>query len=108
MSGKSEEKPNSSWFLFSNQKDDTSTNPNGPESDLEMNERLANIFKQLDKNGNGRIDIQELTAALKGCGMSAQYAEVNVVSITDIMIFENIASKLLKMIAYLSFFHRNF
>lgn len=47
------------------------------ESDYEIEERLGHIFKQLDRNGNGRIDIQELTTALKDSGMSHQYAEVN-------------------------------
>lgn len=47
------------------------------ESDRETDERLAVIFKQLDRNGNGRIDIQELTASLKDLGMAHQYAEVN-------------------------------
>lgn len=51
-------------------------NVNHVETDSEIEERLANIFKQLDRNGNGRIDIQELTAALKDLGMSHQYAEV--------------------------------
>lgn len=47
------------------------------ESDYEIEERLGQIFKQLDRNGNGRIDIQELTTALKDSGVSHQYAEVN-------------------------------
>lgn len=46
------------------------------ESDHETEERLENIFKTLDRNGNGRIDIQELTVSLKDLGMSHQYAEV--------------------------------
>lgn len=46
------------------------------ESDRETEERLGNLFKQLDRNGNGRIDIQELTASLKDLGMAHQYAEV--------------------------------
>lgn len=49
------------------------------QSDLEDEQRLAKIFKQLDRNGSGRIDMQDLTAALKGFGMSAQYAEVSVI-----------------------------
>lgn len=47
------------------------------ESDHETEERLENIFKTLDRNGNGRIDIQELTVSLKDLGMSHQYAEVS-------------------------------
>lgn len=69
----------------SNQDPDSSTdqlnaqqNQSPSESDLESEERLGQIFKQLDRNGNGRIDIQELTGALKGSGMPAQYAEVSV------------------------------
>lgn len=49
------------------------------ESDRETDERLAAIFKQLDHNGNGRIDIQELTASLKDLGLAHQYAEVNAI-----------------------------
>lgn len=56
-------------------------NQSPPESDLESEERLAQIFKRLDGNGNGRIDIQELTGALKGSGMPHQYAEVSQLSI---------------------------
>lgn len=52
-----------------------------PESELESEERLGMIFKRLDRNGNGRIDIQELTGALKGSGMPHQYAEVSRLSI---------------------------
>lgn len=48
------------------------------DSDMESEKRLANIFRQLDRNGNGRIDIQELTEALKGFGISQQYAEVSI------------------------------
>lgn len=46
------------------------------ESERETEKRLENIFKKLDRNGNGRIDIQELTASLKDLGMAHQYAEV--------------------------------
>ncbi|XP_065086560.1 mitochondrial adenyl nucleotide antiporter SLC25A25 isoform X1 [Ochlerotatus camptorhynchus] len=38
-------------------------------------ERLEKIFKKLDRDGNGRIDIQDLSAALKEFGLSHQYAE---------------------------------
>lgn len=53
-----------------------------PETDLEIDERLANIFNRLDRNRNGRIDIQDLTSALKGVGMSQQYAEVKEVKLS--------------------------
>lgn len=46
------------------------------ESEQQMVDRLELMFKQLDRSGNGRIDIQDLTAALKEFGMSMQYAEV--------------------------------
>lgn len=39
-------------------------------------ERLERIFKKLDRDGNGRIDIHDLSAALKEFGLSHQYAEV--------------------------------
>lgn len=39
-------------------------------------ERLEKLFKQLDRDGNGRIDIHDLSAALKEYGISHQYAEV--------------------------------
>lgn len=41
-------------------------------------ERLEKIFNNLDRSGNGRIDIQDLSAALKASGMSDKYAEVSV------------------------------
>lgn len=39
-------------------------------------ERLEKLFKTLDRDGNGRIDIADLSAALKDVGLSHQYAEV--------------------------------
>lgn len=50
---------------------------NQSESESESEERLALIFKRLDRNGNGRIDIQELTSSLKRSGIPHQYAEVS-------------------------------
>ncbi|XP_040153365.1 calcium-binding mitochondrial carrier protein SCaMC-2-B isoform X2 [Anopheles arabiensis] len=38
-------------------------------------ERLERIFKKLDRDGNDRIDIHDLSAALKEFGLSHQYAE---------------------------------
>lgn len=76
MSGKSANGPNSSKPLSSDQNHNVSSNSNVQETDSEIEERLANIFKNLDQNGNGRIDIQELTIALKDSGMSQKYAEV--------------------------------
>lgn len=40
-------------------------------------ERLENIFNQLDRKGNGRIDIHDLSASLKAFGMSERYAAVS-------------------------------
>lgn len=39
-------------------------------------ERLEKLFKTLDRDGNGRIDIADLSAALKDVGLSHKYAEV--------------------------------
>lgn len=39
-------------------------------------ERLGELFKTLDKDSNGRIDIHDLSEALKELGLSHQYAEV--------------------------------
>lgn len=64
--------------LAGHQNDEQSSNLNTVETDLEIEERLGQIFKRLDRYGNGRINIQDLTSALKGVGMSAQYAEVSV------------------------------
>lgn len=50
------------------------------ETEFETVQRLESIFKRLDRSGNGRIDIQDLSAALKDLGMSLQYAEVILLS----------------------------
>lgn len=39
-------------------------------------ERLEKLFKALDRDENGRIDIKDLSAALKDIGVSHKYAEV--------------------------------
>lgn len=39
-------------------------------------ERLERLFKTLDRDENGRIDIHDLSAALKDIGVSHKYAEV--------------------------------
>lgn len=41
-------------------------------------ERLEKLFNQLDRDGNGKIDIHDLSEELKKFGLSHQYAEVNV------------------------------
>ena len=79
MSSKSEDKPNGFEFSAGNQNDNQSSNSNPVETDLEIEQRLGSIFERLDRNGNGRINIQDLTCALKGVGMSTQYAEVGVI-----------------------------
>lgn len=42
-------------------------------------ERLERIFNQLDRSGNGRIDIHDLSASFKAFGMSEKYAAVSIV-----------------------------
>lgn len=44
---------------------------------LEDEERLGKLFVKLDKDGNGKIDIHDLSVALKECGVHHQYAEVS-------------------------------
>lgn len=39
-------------------------------------ERLERLFRKLDRDGNGRIDIHDLSAALREVGMCHTYAEV--------------------------------
>ncbi|XP_059217202.1 calcium-binding mitochondrial carrier protein SCaMC-2 isoform X2 [Stomoxys calcitrans] len=41
----------------------------------EDEERLGKLFKQLDRDGNGRIDIHDLSEALREFGLSSVYAE---------------------------------
>lgn len=43
---------------------------------LEDEERLEKIFKSLDVDGNGKIDISDLSNALKEFGVHQKYAEV--------------------------------
>lgn len=45
---------------------------------IEDEERLGKLFKQLDKDGNGKIDIHDLSEALKEHGVHHHYAEVGV------------------------------
>lgn len=57
----------------------TEQKPSATNSECEeTKERLALIFNRLDRNANGRIDIQELIDALKGTGVPQQYAEVSI------------------------------
>lgn len=51
------------------------------ETEFETVKRLESIFQRLDRSGNGRIDIQDLSIALKDLGVSLQYAEVRCTSL---------------------------
>lgn len=42
----------------------------------EDEERLENLFKSLDVDGNGKIDIHDLSEALREFGVHHKYAEV--------------------------------
>lgn len=76
MSPKNANMPNDQNQRSNNQ--NSQSNGKISETELEIEERLAMIFNRLDRSGNGRIDIQDLISALKGVGMSQQYAEVSV------------------------------
>lgn len=39
-------------------------------------ERLASLFQRLDLDGNGRIDVHDLSQALREVGVHTQYAQV--------------------------------
>lgn len=43
----------------------------------EDEERLEKLFNQLDRDGNGRIDVHDLSEALREFGLSSVYAEVS-------------------------------
>lgn len=51
--------------------------PQETETLQEVEERYADLFKKLDKGGDGRIDIKDLTSELKELGVCESYAEVN-------------------------------
>ena len=42
----------------------------------EDEERLENLFKSLDVDGNGKIDIHDLSVALRDSGVNQTYAKV--------------------------------
>lgn len=46
----------------------------------EVEERYSELFKKLDKGGDGRIDIKDLSSELKELGVCESYAEVNIVT----------------------------
>lgn len=62
-------------------------------------ERLEALFKDLDRDGNGRIDIQDLSNSLKDSGVHHTYAKVGV------LIFEVtlVSKKCFKMVLVLIF-----
>lgn len=43
---------------------------------LEDDERIEGLFKSLDLDGNGKIDIHDLCVTLKGAGVNPVYAKV--------------------------------
>ncbi|XP_025835394.1 calcium-binding mitochondrial carrier protein SCaMC-2-like [Agrilus planipennis] len=47
----------------------------GHELPQEDEERLEKLFCKLDKDGNGKIDISDLSSALKEFGINLHYAE---------------------------------
>lgn len=63
----------------------------------EDEERLGNLFNRLDRDGNGRIDIHDLSEALREFGLSSVYAEV---------IFFCLKKMFLKQILYAHFFNK--
>lgn len=46
------------------------------ETQEDMEERYNDLFKKLDKGGDGRIDIKDLTSELKELGVCESYAAV--------------------------------
>lgn len=58
------------------------------ESENETSARYTELFKKLDKGGDGRIDIKDLTAALKDLGMCESYAAVS--RTTEINLHSNV------------------
>ena len=47
------------------------------ELSVEEEERLSKLFQTLDVDGNGKIDVHDLSKALHQVGVHEQYAEVN-------------------------------
>lgn len=51
--------------------------PQKIESFEDSEQRYAELFKKLDKGGDGRIDIKDLSGELKELGVCPSYAEVS-------------------------------
>lgn len=47
------------------------------DSSVEDEERIERMFKALDLDGNGKIDIHDLSVFLKETGVSPHYAKVS-------------------------------
>ena len=60
----------------------TQENETPSETLQEVEVRYNDLFKKLDKGGDGRIDIKDLTSELKELGVCESYAEVNIVKDT--------------------------
>lgn len=63
------------------------------ETAQEVEERYADLFKKLDKGGDGRIDIKDLTGELKELGVCESYAEVSFSS-TENKCYETVKLKI--------------
>lgn len=98
--------PNNSAAVNTNSTNQLSTQETSSksESELESKERLGQIFKRLDCNGNGRIDIHELIGALKGSGMPHQYAEVSVTAKSNILKIKKIKTQIIVPNSFAMFF----
>ena len=51
------------------------------ETALDEAERIEQLFKNLDLDGNGKIDIHDLSVTLKGAGVHPDYAKVCFLSV---------------------------
>lgn len=47
----------------------------------EEEERFEKLFVELDKVGDGKIDVENLSVALKEFGLHHRYAEVSIISV---------------------------
>lgn len=51
--------------------------PQKVESFEDSEQRYTDLFRKLDKGGDGRIDIKDLSSKLKDLGVCSSYAEVS-------------------------------